>query len=54
MNDEGDLVPEIQLIQQPIQVVAVINEAVRAWTHVIKLVGVTLTDEVWCNAPSFC
>ncbi len=54
VNDKGHLIPEIQLIQQPIKVFAVINEAVSAWTHVIKLVGVALTNEVRCNAPSFC
>ena len=52
MDDEGDVVAQVQLIEQPIEVLTMFNERVRPWASVVELVGVALADQIRCDTTS--
>jgi len=52
VDNKSDVVAEIELVEQPIEVLTVFNERVRVNTRVVELVGVALPDQVGHHTAS--
>ena len=50
MQDQDDIVTEIKLLEESVEVTAVLHEAVTARPDVVELVGVAVTDQVGRDA----
>ena len=51
VDDEGDVIAEVELVQQAVEVAAVVHEPVRAGALIVELVRVAMADQIRGDAP---